>query len=91
MRLSDTDSLQVLPLIKWFLAIPHYIVLAFIAIAACVCDISIWFAILFTGRVPRGLFDVIAGFYRLSLRVSAYTYYQITDKYPPFYLKCVPV
>ena len=80
------DLSQGLPLIKWFLAIPHYIVLAFVALVACVCDILIWFAILFTGRVPRGLFDFIVGFYRWCLRVSAYAYFQFTDKYPPFSL-----
>ena len=80
------DLSQGLPLIKWFLAIPHYIVLALVAPVACVCDILIWFAILFTGRAPRGLFDFIVGFYRWCLRVSAYAYFQFTDKYPPFSL-----
>jgi len=80
------DLSQGLPLIKWFLAIPHYIVLAFVAPVACVCDILIWFAILFTGRAPRGLFDFIVGYYRWSLRVSAYAFFQFTDKYPPFSL-----
>ena len=82
----DKELSQGLPLIKWFLAIPHYIVLAFVALVACVCDILIWFAILFTGRAPRGLFDFIVGFYRWGLRVSAYAYFQFTDKYPPFSL-----
>jgi len=80
------DLSRNLPLIKWFLAIPHYIVLAFVAVAACVCDILIWFAILFTGRTPRGLFDFVVGSYRWGLRVSAYAYFQFTDKYPPFSL-----
>ncbi len=80
------DLSQGLPLIKWFLAIPHYIVLAFVAPVACVCDMLIWFAILFTGRVPRGLFDFVVGFYRWCLRVSAYAFFQFTDKYPPFSL-----
>ncbi len=80
------DLSQGLPLIKWFLAIPHYIVLIFVALVACVCDILIWFAILFTGRAPRGLFDFIVGFYRWGLRVSAYAFFQVTDKYPPFSL-----
>jgi hypothetical protein len=75
-----------LPLIKWFLAIPHYIVLAFLALAACVCYVIIWLSILFTGRVPRSLFDFIVGFFRWDLRVSAYAYFQFTDKYPPFSL-----
>ena len=82
----EKELSQGLPLIKWFLAIPHYIVLAFIALVACVCDILIWFAILFSGRAPRGLFDFIVGFYRWSLRVSAYAYFQFTDQYPPFSL-----
>ena len=80
------DLSQGLPLIKWFLAIPHYIVLAFIGVAVVACDIWIWFAILFTGRVPRVLFDFIVGYYRWSLRVSAYAYFQFTDEYPPFSL-----
>ncbi len=80
------DLSQGLPLIKWFLAIPHYIVLAFIGVAVVACDVWIWFAILFTGRVPRGLFDFIVGYYRWSLRVSAYAYFQFTDEYPPFSL-----
>lgn len=77
---------QGLPLIKWFLAIPHYIVLFFLAFAAVICDILIWFAILFTGKAPKGLFDFIVGFYRWSIRVSAYASFQFTDKYPPFSL-----
>ncbi|HEX9897418.1 MAG TPA: DUF4389 domain-containing protein [Dehalococcoidales bacterium] len=80
------DMSQGLPLIKWFLAIPHYIVLAFVAIAAIVCDIIIWFTILFTGRIPKGLFDFIAGFYRWFVRVLAYACFQFTDTYPPFSL-----
>jgi hypothetical protein len=84
---AKKDLSQGLPLIKWFLAIPHYIVLAFVALAAIICDVFIWFAILFTGRIPRGLFDLLAGFYRWGIRVSAYTVFQFTDKYPPFSLK----
>lgn len=83
---AKKDLSQGLPLIKWFLAIPHYIVLAVVALTAFVCDIIIWFAILFTGRAPRGLFDFIVGFYRWCLRVSAYAYFQFTDEYPPFSL-----
>lgn len=84
---AGTELSQGLPLIKWFLAIPHYIVLAFLGVAVCVCMVCIWFAILFTGRVPRSLFDFTVGFYRWSLRVSAYAYFQFTDKYPPFSLE----
>ena len=75
-----------LPLVKWFLAIPHYIVLVFLAIAAVVCVIIAWFAILFTGRYPKGLFDFILGVSRWSLRVEAYAFLMLTDKYPPFAL-----
>jgi len=77
---------QGLPLIKWFLAIPHYIVLAFLAIGAGVSYVIIWFAILFTGRVPKSLFDYVVGFFRWDLRVMSYAYFQFTDKYPPFSL-----
>jgi Domain of unknown function (DUF4389) len=72
------------PLVKWFLAIPHYIVLFFLGIASFVCIIIAWFAILFTGRYPRGLFDFILGVYRWGLRVSAYAFILVTDKYPEF-------
>lgn len=76
-----------LPLIKWFLAIPHYFVLCFVGIAAIFCDVFIWFAVLFTGKVPRGMFDFVTGFYRWSLRVAGYAIFQFTDKYPPFTLE----
>ncbi len=75
------------PLIKWFLLIPHYIVLWFLSIAAFVCVIIAWFAILFTGRYPRGLFDFVVGVMRWGLRVEAYGFILITDKYPPFSLE----
>ena len=75
-----------LPLVKWFLAIPHIIILVFLGIAATVCMIIAWFAILFTGRYPKGLFDFVLGVFRWSLRVEAYAFLLITDKYPPFAL-----
>ena len=75
-----------LPLIKWLLAIPHFIILCFLWIAAIVCVLIAWFAILFTGRYPRGLFDFIVGVYRWSLRVGAYSVLLTTDTYPPFAL-----
>jgi hypothetical protein len=75
------------PLIKWFLAIPHYIVLYFLYIGVIVCLIITWFAILFTGRYPRGLFNFVLGVGRWTLRVEAYAFILITDKYPPFSLE----
>ena len=76
-----------LPLVKWFLAIPHYIVLFFLWIGAVVCIIIAWFAILFTGKYPRSLFDYVVGVQRWSLRVEAYALLLITDQYPPFTLQ----
>jgi hypothetical protein len=75
-----------LPLVKWFLAIPHYVVLAFLGVAAFVCIVIAWFAILFTGRYPRGLFDFVVGVGRWGVRVSAYAFLLVTDHYPPFSL-----
>jgi hypothetical protein len=75
-----------LPLVKWFLAIPHYVVLAFLWIGAVVAVIIAWFAILFTGRYPRGLFDYVEGVIRWGNRVEAYAFLLVTDRYPPFRL-----
>ncbi len=75
-----------LPLVKWLLAVPHYFVLFFLFIAAIVCVVLAWFAILFTGRYPRGLFDFVVGVNRWSLRVEAYAFLLTTDRYPPFSL-----
>jgi hypothetical protein len=75
-----------LPLVKWLLAIPHYIVLFFLWLAAIVCVIIAWFAILFTGRYPRGLFDFVLGVLRWGNRVIGYAFVLVTDEYPPFRL-----
>jgi hypothetical protein len=75
-----------LPLVKWFLAIPHYVVLVFLGLAAIVCVILAWFAILFTGRYPRGLFDFVVGVLRWGNRVAGYAFVLVTDQYPPFRL-----
>jgi Domain of unknown function (DUF4389) len=75
-----------LPLVKWFLAIPHYIVLFFLWIALLVVVIIAWFAILFTGRYPRGMFDFVQGVIRWGARVVAYAFVLVTDRYPPFAL-----
>ncbi|TMG48899.1 MAG: DUF4389 domain-containing protein [Chloroflexi bacterium] len=76
-----------LPLVKWLLAIPHYIVLFFLVIGAVVAVIVAWFAILFTGRYPRGLFDYVVGVIRWSNRVTGYAMVLVTDEYPPFSLE----
>ena len=76
-----------LPLVKWFLAIPHYIALAVLGVLALLVWIVAWFAILITGRYPRPLFDYMVGVGRWALRVSAYMFLLTTDKYPPFSLE----
>jgi hypothetical protein len=75
-----------LPLVKWFLAIPHYIVLVVLVLGGILAVVIAWFAILFTGRYPRGLFDYVVGVGRWVLRVQAYAFLLVTDRYPPFSL-----
>ena len=75
-----------LPLVKWLLAIPHYIVLFVLFVFAIVAVVVAWFTILFTARYPRGLFDFVVGVVRWALRVEAYALLLITDRYPPFSL-----
>jgi uncharacterized protein DUF4389 len=73
-----------LPLIKWFLAIPHFFVLQLLYIAVLFCVVIAWFAILFTGRYPRSFFNFVVGVHRWQVRVNAYAFYMLTDRYPPF-------
>ncbi|MGH2377499.1 MAG: DUF4389 domain-containing protein [Candidatus Limnocylindria bacterium] len=73
-----------LPLIKWLLALPHYLVLIVLSLIAVVVVVIAWFAILITGRYPRGLFDYVVGVGRWGLRVQAYAFFMVTDRYPPF-------
>jgi Domain of unknown function (DUF4389) len=83
---AERDLNRWLPLVKWFLAIPHYIVLFFLDVATVVVVIVAWFAILFTGRYPRGIFTFVEGVMRWHNRVSAYAFVLATDRYPPFRL-----
>ena len=83
---AGRDLNRWLPLVKWFLAIPHFIVLVFLWIALIVVVIIAWFAILFTGRYPRGMFDFVLGVIRWGARVVAYAFALVTDRYPPFSL-----
>ena len=76
-----------LPLVKWLLAIPHFILLVFLSLGALGAVVIAWFAILFTGRYPRGLFDFVLGVLRWGNRVIGYAVVLVTDEYPPFSLK----
>ena len=90
LELAYPDTRQInrwLPLVKWFLAIPHYIVLFVLSVAAVVSVIVAWFAILFTGSYPRALFDFVVGVLRWSNRVNGYAFTLVTDQYPPFSLR----
>ena len=82
----EAELNRFLPLVKWLLAIPHYIVLVFLWVGAFFAVVFAWFAILFTGRYPRALFDFVVGVQRWSLRVTAYAFLLVTDDYPPFSL-----
>jgi hypothetical protein len=82
-----TRLVRWLPLVKWLLAIPHYVVLFFLYIGALFAVIAAWFAILFTGRFPRGIFDYLVGVGRWTNRVTAYAFVLVTDEYPPFQLR----
>jgi hypothetical protein len=83
----ERDLNRWMPLVKWLLAIPHYLVLIFLVLGAIVAVVIAWFAILITGRYPRPLFDFVVGVGRWCLRVGAYAFMLVTDQYPPFSLK----
>jgi hypothetical protein len=83
----EKDLKRGMPLVKWLLAIPHYFVLAFLAVGVFFALIIAWFAILFTGSYPKGIFDFVVGVMRWGLRVNAYAFLLATDQYPPFSLK----
>jgi hypothetical protein len=83
---AGRDLNRFLPLVKWLLVIPHLIVLMFLWIAIFFISFIVWFAILFTGRFPRSLFDFIEGVVRWGQRVLAYAFTLVTDRYPPFSL-----
>ena len=80
----QTSLSRWLPLVKWLLAIPHYILLFLLGVSACFIAFYAWFAILVTGRYPRSLFDFVVGVGRWGLRVGAYAFLLVTDRYPPF-------
>ena len=84
---ARTELSRWLPLVKWLLAIPHYIVLILLSVAAIFAVVFAWFAILFTGKYPTGLFDFVVGTIRWGNRVIAYAFLLVTDIYPPFSLR----
>jgi hypothetical protein len=83
----ERDLNRWLPLVKWLLAIPHFIVLFFLFIGAFFATVLAWLSILITGKYPRGLFDFVVGVGRWALRVQAYALLLVTDQYPPFSLR----
>ncbi|MYD72753.1 MAG: DUF4389 domain-containing protein, partial [Chloroflexi bacterium] len=89
LELDYPDAAQLnrwLPLVKWFLAIPHYIVVNIMLLFQTIAVLIAWFAILFTGQYPRPLFTFMLNAERWILRVEAYAFLLITDRYPPFRL-----
>ena len=83
----ERDLNRWLPLVKWLLAIPHFVVLIVLAFVALVLVVVAWFAILFTGCYPRGIFDFVVGVNRWAQRVNGYAFLLVTDRYPPFSLE----
>ena len=84
---TTRDLNRWLPLVKWLLAVPHYVVLLLLGVLAVLAVLVAWVAILVTGRYPRPLFDFVVGTIRWVLRVQAYAFLLITDRYPPFSLR----
>jgi hypothetical protein len=80
------DLIRWYPLVKWLLAFPHYILLAFLYIAVFISVIIAWLVILFTRRYPKDIFSFVTGVFRWDLRVLSYAFLLVTDKYPPFRL-----
>ena len=83
---AETDLNRILPIFKWLLAIPHYIVLIVLGVLAVLATILAWLLILLTGRYPQGMFEFVVGVLRWSYRVGAYAFLLVTDRYPPFQL-----
>ena len=83
----ERDLNRWLPLVKWLLAVPHYLVLAVLAVIGVFAVVIAWLAILFTARYPKGLFDYVVGVARWALRVQAYAFLLVTDRYPPFSMR----
>ena len=83
----ESDLNRWLPLVKWLLALPHYIVLVLLFLLTVLAVVAAWFCILLTGRYPRALFDFVVGVWRWALRVGAYAFLLVTDRYPPFSLR----
>jgi len=84
---AKNDLNRWLPLVKWLLAIPHYLVLFILSIGVVLAVLVAWLAILVTGRYPRALFNYVVGTGRWALRVYAYAFLLITDRYPPFSMR----
>ena len=83
---DEGDINRFMPIVKWILAIPHYIVLYVLSLIVLVLSFIAWLAILIVGRYPRGMFDFTVGVMRWSNRVTAYAFVLTTDRYPPFRL-----
>lgn len=83
---AERDLNRWMPLVKWILALPHYVALLVLLVAVIVLTVVAWFAILLTGRYPRGIFNFVVGTIRWGERVGGYAFLMVTDRYPPFSL-----